>query len=265
MNQPNSSKSHTKYITALLLLVVIVNSPVHALQLQGRLEWVHKVDLRVLESGIIRKINASIGQHVKKGDLLLQLDQREVKARQLEAKARIKRSELLSEDAKREMDRTMELFDRGLIAEEELKDAELKQAIALAEQESAKAALAAAEADIDETEIRAPFNGIIVSRNVWQGGGIYKTLQNPAPIIIAPDDKMLARALVTDRVLNRFRIGQPAKVTLAGKTYNGKIHAIGVESVRIDPEGAVYELDIIFNHGRQNVMRQAEVVNINLP
>ncbi len=222
-----------KYLTPLFsfLLLISFSSPVQAAQFKGRLEWLHKVELRVLESGVVKAMNVTVGQTVKKGAVLLQMDQRENKAKLLEAEAKLAHSKSNSAKAKREYDRTQELYERALIADEELKEAELKQAIAKAEEASTKAALALAKIALERTELRAPFHAIIVSHNVWEGDVIYKTLQRTPPLTIAPSNKMLARVLVTGKILSKYRKGQVATVIINGKSYKGWVHSLGVQSV----------------------------------
>jgi len=193
------------------------------------------------------------------------MDQREAKAVALRAKAQVARAAVVMEDAERELERAQELFDRGLIAIEELKDAELKKAAAAAEQESAKAEQAAADVLLERTELRAPFDGIVVARNAYDGAVIYKTLQQQPLIAVAPTDKMLARILVTADVLRRYRPGQPAQVNVRGRMRDGTIYSLGVEAVRIDPDGAVYELDVIFDRGADEILRPSEFVQVTLP
>ncbi len=235
------------------------------LELKGRLEWLHQVEMRVVENGVVEKVAVTTGQHVKKGDLLLSMDQREFQANLREAEARVVRAKINTQSAGREFDRTRELFDRGLIAEEELKDAELEQAAAIAEEESAKAAEVAARITLERTELRAPFDGIIVTHHVWTGEVIYKTLQNEPLIVIAPDDKMLARVLVTADVLRRYRKDQAARVNILGELRHARIYKLGVEAVRVELYGAVYELDLIFDRHPDELLRPSESVLVVLP
>lgn len=236
-----------------------------ALQLSGRLEWVHKVEMRAVENGIVDEVLVTPGQHVEADQLLLRMDQREARAESLEAKLGVARSAVALEDAERELERTQELFDRGLIAIEELKDAELAKAAAVAAHESAKADQAAAEVLLERTELRAPFDGIVVARNAYEGAVIYKTLQQEPLVAVAPTDQMLARVLVTADVLRRYRPGEPAKINVHGRMREGRIYSLGVEAVRIDPEGAVYELDVIFDTRPDEVLRPSEFVQVTLP
>lgn len=236
----------------------VVTPAAAALDLKGWLEWIHKVEMRVLENGVVEQVLVNAGQHVKQGELLLRMDQREAKAALLGAKAKVARGRIATESAGRELTRTKELFDRGLIAVEELKDAELKQAAAEADQAAAAVAL-------ERTELRAPFDGIVVARNVWNGAVIYKTLQPEPLIVLAPDDKMIARALVTAQVLRQYRLGQPARVRTLNGLREGRIHSLGVEAVRVELQGAVYYLDIMIERSPNEILRPSETVEIQLP
>ena len=236
-----------------------------ATQLKGWLEWVHKVEMRVVDNGVVEEVTVNAGQHVKKDDLLLRIDQRGAKARLLETKAGVARARIDTESANRQLERSRELFDRGLIAIEELKDAELRQAAAVAEEESAKAAEAEAAVALERTELRAPFDGIVVARNVWNGAVIYKTLQQEPLIVIAPNDKMIARALVTADVLRRHKPGDRARVRVQGRVREGRVHSLGVEAVRVELQGAVYYLDILIDRWPDELLRSSETVQIELP
>jgi len=250
-------------VTAALLILCATDAI--ALQMSGRLEWQHRVEMRAVENGVVEDVLVTLGEHVDEGDLLLRMDQREARAAALEAKARVARSVVELEDAERERERSQELFDRGLIAIEELKDAELKQAAASAEHESAKAVQAAADILLERTELRAPFDGIVVARNAYDGAVIYKTLQQQPLIAVAPTDKMIARVLVTADVLRRYRPGQPAQINVRGRGRDGIIYSLGVEAVRIDPDGAVYELDVLFDSKPDEILRPSEFVQVILP
>lgn len=252
-------------IQLLLPAFLVYSLPAYALELKGRLEWVHKVDMRVVENGVVEKVNVITGQHVNAGDVLVRMDQRKQKAALLEAKARVARATLSMDDANRDMARTQELFDRGLIAEEDLKDSELKQAVAQTEMESAKAAEEAAQVALEFTELKAPFSGIVAANTAWQGGVIFAGKQDQPLITLAPDDQMVARVLVTAEVLRRHAVGQSAQVVVNGSTRTGKIYRHGVEAVRIEPEGAIYELDILFKLNGNELLRPSESVRVVLP
>ena len=249
----------------LFALLCLLTGDALALQLSGRLEWLHKVEMRAVQNGVVEQVLVRPGEHVEAGTLLLRMDQRQARATLLEAEANLARSSVALEDAERALARTQELFDRGLIAIEELKDAELEQSAAVAEQESAKAQRAAAEVLLERTELRAPFDGIVIDRNAYDGAVIYSSLQQAPLIAIAPTDRMLARVLVTSDILRRHQPGQAATVLVRGQERAATIYSLGVEAVRIDPKGAVYELDLIFDSRPDEILRPSEFVQVKLP
>jgi RND family efflux transporter MFP subunit len=253
------------WVCAPILALALAAQAQAALELKGWLEWVHEVQMRVVESGVVEQVAVSAGQHVKKGALLLRMDQREARANLLQARARVARARVEAEDAGRELGRARELFDRGLIAMEELKDAELKEVAVNAESEAAKALEEAAAVALERTELRAPFDGIVVARNAFDGAVIYKTLQQEPLIVVAPDDRMLARALVTANVLRLFQPGQRVKVRVNGSLRDAAVYSLGVQSVRVEREGAVYYLDSIFERRGNEILRPAETVQIFVP
>ncbi len=259
---------HPNRLRLLLLALALCAVPTaHAepREVSGRLEWVQRAELRAVDNGIVEEVLVRPGQHVRAGELLLKMDQRAARAEALRAKADVAHAQVALEDSERELERTTELFDRGLIATEELKDAELAVAAATAELESTKAAQALADVLLEHTELRAPFDGIVVARNAYRGAVIYKTLQQQPLVAVAPTDQMLARALVTADVLRRYRPEQPAKVKVRGRVRSGAVYSLGVEAVRIDPGGAVYELDIIFAAQPDEILRPSEFVQVLLP
>lgn len=249
----------------LFIAVLLACKGVSAATYKGRLEWLQKVELRLLESGVIKEVNIAVGQRVKKGTVLLTMDQREARAKLAQAQAQVARTKLASEEADREYGRTQELYDQGLIADQELRDVELKKATAAAEAATARASEVSHKVALEYTQLRAPFDAIILARNVWEGDVVYKSLQQTPPVIIAPGHQMLARFLVPADVLRKYRKGQAINLNIKGKAYKGRIYSLGVESVRIDPGGAVYEMDFIFNVDGRTGLRQAEVVQVNLP
>lgn len=250
---------------ALFIGFGLFSTTVFAQQFNGRLEWLHKIELRSLENAVIEKVLIRIGQQVKKGSLLISLEKREFEAQVARRQATLDQVTLEHADAQDDLDRAMELYDRGLIAEEELKENKIRHAKTAAAVESAKADLKLAQIALERCEIRSPINGIIAEKNAWEGTVVYKTLQQKPLVSVAPYGRMLARVLVNSTILQRYRPGQPARVNIDGKLFKGRVYSLGMEAVRIDPEGAVYELDILFNYPPSIVLRPSQTVKVMIP
>ncbi len=66
-------------------------------------------------------------------------------------------------------------------------------------------------------------------------------------------------------MLRRYRPGQPARVNILGQMRDARIHSYGVEPVRVELQGAVYQLDVIFDMRADELLRPSETVQILLP
>jgi HlyD family secretion protein len=166
------------------------------------------------------------------------------------AKATVERTKVGLIDARRTLERNKQLLRQALIAQSELDTAQtaydsmvsqLKQSesqhdasvsqlksataqarlaeaqysAALAQVEQAKAALQAAALDLEHTTIRAPVNGIVVSRNVDVGQTVAASLQAPTLFLIAQDlTQMQVDSNVSEADIGRISMGQTATFTV---------------------------------------------------
>lgn len=254
-----------KRFVVFVIGLVAHSASLAATEVTARLEWLERVELRAVETGVVEEVKVTVGERVQKDDLLVLMDQRDANARLLKTKAQVARAKLDQQSASRELERASELFDRGLIAAEGLKQAELRQAVAQADVESTHAAEVAARITLERTELRAPFAGIVVARNVWPGEVVYASLQQEPLVVVAPADRMLARALVGADMLRSNPPGRKIKVEVLGELRDARIYSRGVEPVRVELKGAVYELDAIFKVRRRDILRPSESAQIILP
>jgi HlyD family secretion protein len=166
------------------------------------------------------------------------------------AKATVERAKVGLVDARRTLERNKQLLRQSLIAQSDLdaaqtaydsavsqlKQAESQQeasvgqlksataqarlaeaqyAAALAQVDQAKASLQAAELDLQHTTIRAPVNGIVVSRNVDVGQTVAASLQAPTLFLIAQDlMQMQVDTNVSEADIGRISVGQTVTFTV---------------------------------------------------
>ncbi|MBP2443953.1 efflux RND transporter periplasmic adaptor subunit [Rhizobium leguminosarum] len=127
--------------------------------LPGRAETFQTADIRPQVSGLIREIAFKEGGEIKKGDLLYQIEDAPYIAAVEQAKAAISKAEASVPSAESNLDRYQRLVGSGA-TQIEFETAKTTLLQARAEVESAKAALSAAQIDLDHTRIIAPFDGI---------------------------------------------------------------------------------------------------------
>lgn len=234
----------------------------HALaqDIEAGLVWSKRVELSSPVSGVVDKVLVVSGSKVAKGDTLLQLDQRSFKTSVDKSEAEVKRTRAIRDEAKRELDRAQELYDRTLLSDHELQTAKNGHIEASARYQQAQAGLAQAKLEMEYSSIRAPFNAVVIKMLASEGLSISSELNSPVLAIIAEDGRMQARGVVSGSQLNSISLNQPARVEVNGKTYQGKVRAMSLEPANTADQ---YHLDVEFETGGQ-LLRAGQKAKISL-
>ena len=122
-----------------------------------------KVELTTRVSGVVDQVLVKAGQRVSKGTVLLRLEKTILQARLDEAAAEHARAQADEEDAKRELDRAQELYNRTVSSTTELDVAMLRYTRAQAALSAAKARRVIAQQNLNDAELKAPFDGVVGS------------------------------------------------------------------------------------------------------
>ncbi|HEY5604842.1 MAG TPA: efflux RND transporter periplasmic adaptor subunit [Gammaproteobacteria bacterium] len=243
-------------------LFLLCSTATGAEEIDATITWRQKTVLSTPVSGVIKTINVSPGAVVNKDDVLLQLDDRVFKETLEEAKAQLERMRLLEEEAQRELERTLELYDQTLIADHEKQMAIIARADAAAKHQAARAALAKAQMDMDYSAIRAPYDAVVIKQHAQLGQTI-ASLTIIAPLLeVAERGMMSANVLVTGGTVGKLEIGAAAKVQVGGKTYNGTIEAIGLDPVT--DKSNRYEVKVSFST-QGKILRAGQSAKVVLP
>jgi RND family efflux transporter MFP subunit len=129
----------------------------------GPLWAAERVELTTRVSGVVEEVLVKPGQRVKKGAVLLRLDKTVLQAQLDEATAEQARADADEGDARRELERAEELFNRTVSSASELEAATLRHARAKAALSGANARLVIAQKNLADAELKAPFNGVVKS------------------------------------------------------------------------------------------------------
>lgn len=192
----------------------------------GNLEPLVKVLVGSQVSGTVIKWYADFNQDVTEGFVLAQLDQDRPKAilQQRDADvavatARVEQAKADFEKAQIDFNQVKRLIDESVastlemdIARTALMAAEAAVHAAEAQVLSAQAARQQAATDLDKTIIRAPINGIVISRDIDEGQTVAASLSAPTLFTIANDlRKMRVSAAVGETDIGRVREKMPVE------------------------------------------------------
>ena len=178
------------------------------------------------EGGRVVSVNVEQGQWVNAGQVLASID-RSVQNQQARAQAaQIQVARADAELAQSNLDRALQLVERGFVSQADVDRL-------TATRDAARARVAVAQAQLGELRERnarlnivAPASGLILERNIEPGqtvGG-----RTPSVFVIAQGGQMELRAQVGENELQKLSVGIPAEVSPVGsnETYTGQIWQI---------------------------------------
>ena len=181
----------------------------------GTINAVISVDVGTQVSGIVAKLYADFNSVVKEGQVIAQIDSTFLVQAVKDAEASLERSRAQYADSKRNLDRTTELYKKGL-------ESELNFSAATTTFESNKAGLKQAEAALDRAKINlayatiyAPIDGVVIDRKVNIGQTVAASFSSPTLFTIANDlHRMQVQTTVDESDVGRMSIGQQATFTV---------------------------------------------------
>src|SRR5262245_9017583 len=213
----------------------------------GKIEPKTQVKISADIMGKVVILNVKEGDPVKKGALMLQLDDTQYRAMHGQAvaalssaKARVREAESAMRVSEANYTRQKALFDQKLLSDAEWDAATnthegARVALATAQEEVTRATAAAAGADDNLSKCRfvAPFDGVVSALNVEKGEVVITgTMNNPGTQIAIVSDlsRMLVRAEVDETDVVDMKLGQKAKIAVDAfpdTTFAGTVVEIG--------------------------------------
>jgi len=230
--------------------------------LQAVLDWSQRVELSTLVDGMVSRVNVKPGESVARGSLLVELDQRGIQARLAWAEAQASAAKQLQDEARRELNRALDLYDRTLLSDHERKQAEISAAMADAQFYKAEADLTEIRLQRDYSRINAPFEGLVIGVHVHPGQALVNRLQ-PMPVVtLVTGEGMKAVAQIDSGLAAELKPDQALKVGVRGEWLEGKILRVGLEPSK--PDGADYTLEVLLNLPDNMQLRAGEQVVVRL-
>lgn len=135
----------------------------------GLIEAWNKINIMPDVGGKIAKIYVEEGDRVQKDQLLAELDTRAIRLQLEQAKAGFAVAEANQKDAQRNMERMERLKSENAVSEQQYEQLKLAYDAADAQLQQARAALNLANHNLDVSIMKAPFSGVIASKNAEVG------------------------------------------------------------------------------------------------
>jgi len=201
----------------------------------GSINPVVVVNVGTQVSGTVKKIHADFNSQVKKGQILLELEDTLFKAQIGQSMGNVKNNEASVELAKANETRMRSLFEKEYVSKQELDQSiqALKSAEALLS--TTKAQLKRDQTNYGYTIIRSPVSGVVVDRMVDVGQTVAASYQTPTLFTIAQDlSKMQINTTFAEADIGNIKSGQLAKFNVdafPNKNFEGIVKEIRLNAM----------------------------------
>ncbi|MBC3881474.1 efflux RND transporter periplasmic adaptor subunit [Undibacterium sp. LX40W] len=223
----SASAQATLQVTQEDYFVVENNALASGPVITGSIQPERKADLRAEVSAIVMQVLKENGEAVRKGDLLARLDDTSFRDQLGSSEQAARAAQQTLDQAERQLERLKTLRASGMTSMQALEDAEIRRNNAQSELVAAKARNVAARQQLQRTEIRAPFDGIVSERKVSNGD----TAQIGKEIMKVIDPSSLRfQGLVSAESVSVLKAGQSVSFRINGydQQFIGKVR-------RVDP------------------------------
>ena len=200
------------------------------LVVRGTIAAVPNEDVKVsaLVPGRVITVMVAEGDTVQQGQAIAELDRQPLQDQRRQSAAAVEQAKAQLENARLNLQRNQQLFERGIAAGKEVEDARKDLVSAQAVLEQANAALNTADRQLERAHVRSPIAGQVVKRMVSGGEQVDGTAAQPI-VEIANLDRVELNANVPSEHLSQIKIGQPVVVATdayAGRTFVGAVLTI---------------------------------------
>jgi len=135
----------------------------------GSVQPERRADLQAEVSAVVLQVLKENGDPVRRGDLLVRLDDTAIRDTLTAAVAAQQAAELALEQGERQFQRMSTLRKTGIVTVDQFEDSETRRNTEKSDLEAARTRVVSARQQLERTEVRAPFDGIVSDRKVSAG------------------------------------------------------------------------------------------------
>ncbi|QSQ19470.1 efflux RND transporter periplasmic adaptor subunit [Pyxidicoccus parkwayensis] len=196
------------------------------LQATGSVRARQAATLSAQASGTLTRVSVDVGEKVKRGQVLAQLDTSNARIAADQARAAKAAADAALDGATTEVERARTLTQSGSLARASLDKDEVGYRQAQAQAAQAAAALANAQENLRDATLTAPFDGVITSKSRNEGDYV-----SPGTAIfgLVNTQALEVRAAVPEAFVDRVKVGTLVKGTLnpSGAPFEAKVRSLG--------------------------------------
>jgi HlyD family secretion protein len=207
-------------------------------QANGTMEPIAIVDVKSKASGVIDKMTVETGTNVKPGDLIVQINTRDVQNKYDQAKAMLDAANAKLQVSTASKARNEEMFKARVITPQEFEQVAVDFENAKSGVVNAQANLDLAKQSLEDATVKAPSEGTIITKNVSEGtviAGATSSVSGGTTIVQMADLSVVRiRAFFNESDIGNVHPGEPANVTVDAypdRRFSGVVQKIEPQAV----------------------------------
>jgi len=208
----------------------------------GTVQAYQEVEISPEISGKVKAMHVCVGDQVKQGDLLVEIDDEARQIALTQKKALLKKADATRKKSLKDAQKGGSLFKQGVISDSESDDIELGKQIANADLDLARADVMKAEKELRDTKILAPFDGTVALEDI-EIGKMVTPGQNLLTLVDISQVKIVVT--VSELDITKLSVGSHVEIiidSLPGKPCMGKVATVGLKA---DDATRTYPVEII--------------------
>lgn len=194
----------------------------------GKVSGIRQTTVGAMTGGRIEKVNAKVGQSVKKDQVIIEFPDDLPSSQITQAKASF-------ENAERTYDRMKKLLEAGETSQANFDNAETQYLVSKRNYESVKQTI----------YVEAPYDGVITGLSVNQG----ESVKSETPLFtIANLSRMKVVVWVSDTEIGKVKNGAEAVITYRGEDVKGHV---AEKALSLDPQHQAFRVEVVFDNNEK--------------
>lgn len=216
----------------------------------GKIEASNNANLSTRMMGFVNKIYVNVGDKVKKGQLLISINNSDLQAKLAQVNATITQAKAGFSVAEKDYNRFKNLFEDNSASQKEMDDITSNYEMAKARLEAAQQMKNEVNAQFAYANIRAPFKGVITQKLIKEGD-----MANPGIPLLSIENPSNFEVItsVNENEIQQIKKDTPVSITIksSGEILQGKVSVI---SQSAQHTGGQYQVKINLSEAKVNIM-----------
>lgn len=179
------------------------------LPVMGTVKGELEIDLKFEINGVIESINFREGDLIYKGDLIASLDKKDAQLKVDYSKSKLETAKIQALAAEKKLEIHKRLYDIGGIIKAKLEEVELESELARSQAESTEVELKSSESELKKTNLYAPREGVLGSRDAEMGEFV---TPNNKIATLYDTMRVFVELGIVERDIDKIALGQKVKV-----------------------------------------------------